>query len=316
MLFSCKDLFHGHQLDFVLESEGNLSVRAETFAEHQIFEFVPSSVLANSLPMMFLRHFVHWYNLEDDYLEFCACRAPWNHSSQNWRLLRTQSSWQLVKGNAVLVDMNSPTGTILADILSPLEIREWMQMVFHGSVGIELPRLELQFDLKSGDMMIISRQFRGMAVDEDQSIGTLVGLRDKLVLRQHGDQTRRKVIIPNGKTGFDKGDRHTTVTVDKNSAAKTYVYEVDTLLGRLTDDGSLQSKLLVSYLHALTSFVLPDPLTHQTGTEQALTILKSSAVRSFKRLTKEDHELLKDIALPTPKMEYYQSRQQVMQSVW
>jgi hypothetical protein len=58
------------------------------------------------------------------------------------------------------------------------------------------------------------------------------------------------------------------------------------LIGRLMDNGSLHSKLFLAYLHALTSFCLPDPLLQRTGTELALSILRSAAVRSFDRLTR------------------------------
>ncbi|KAI1770978.1 hypothetical protein F4818DRAFT_454894 [Hypoxylon cercidicola] len=163
MRFSCKDLFHGHRLDFVLEEEV-LSVRAE--AEDHVFEFVPRSVLANSLPMMFLNDFVHWYNLDEDCLDFSPRENPWNHDDQNWKLLRlgtSDSSWQLVKGDKFIISMNSPTAKV-------------------------------------------------------------------------------------------------------------------------------------------------------TGTEQALTVLKSAAVKSFKCLTEHDHDLLKEIALLTPRRGYYPSHRRVMQT--
>jgi hypothetical protein len=62
-------------------------------------------------------------------------------------------------------------------------------------------------------------------------------------------------------------------------------FRINTALGRLVDNGSLQSKLFLCHLHAATSHCLPDPLTGRTGTEEALRILKSAAVASFIRLT-------------------------------
>lgn len=58
----------------------------------------------------------------------------------------------------------------------------------------------------------------------------------------------------------------------------------------------LQSKLHLCYLHALTSFCLPDPFTHRTGTEQALSILRSAGVRSFNRLEQDNVDTLHRIA--------------------
>jgi hypothetical protein len=51
---------------------------------------------------------------------------------------------------------------------------------------------------------------------------------------------------------------------------KVYAYNLDEVLGCITDSGDLESKLLMSYLHALTSSCLPDPVTKVTGTEAAL----------------------------------------------
>lgn len=312
--FSCKNLFHKHSLNFGLDKEENLSVRATN--ENRTFELIPRSVLKNSFPTMFVDNFVHWYNLEDDWIEFCTQEFPWDHSERNWMLRHgLDSGWQLVKGDALLINMKSPTAKAVANILSPLETLEWTHITLHGlSLDVELPRLQLGFHLKQGETMITSHQFRRMSIDEDQLTGTLIGLRDKLVLKDVSNQAR-KIIIPNGAIRFIRAGQHVQVTVDKGSATRVHAYDIDVLLGRLVDDGSLQSKLLISYLHALTSFPLPDPLTRMNGTEQALTILKSAAVQSFKWLTKEDHDLLIGIALLTPKRKYYPDNEQVMQTV-
>lgn len=313
-LFMSKDLFHGHQLDFGLNEAKNLVIQART--KNHTFELIPRNLLSSSFPTMLTDNFIHWFDLDEGYLEFCEIGNPWCHSTQNWRLLRSGANWRLVKNDTVLVNMHSPTARAIADILFPLEVPQWMQIILHDfHVDIELPRLELQFFLKQWETSLYSRQYRGMIVDKDQKIGTLVGLRDRLVLKGDAVRTRRKVIIPSGRIAFDRADQHLEVTVDKDSASKVHVYEVDTLLGRLIDDGSLQSKLLLSYLHSLTSFVLPDLLTHRTGTEQALTILSSAAVRSFQSIAKEDHDRLNEIALLTPRREYYPKHERYAQAV-
>ena len=53
-------------------------------------------------------------------------------------------------------------------------------------------------------------------------------------------------------------------------------------------------------LHAITSHCLPDQLTGLTGTEQALAILDSAAVKSFDQLSEANMELLASIADLTP----------------
>lgn len=81
------------------------------------------------------------------------------------------------------------------------------------------------------------------------------------------------------------------------------------------DNGSLQSKLVVCHLHALTSHCLPDELTGRTGTEQALTILRSASLRSFEYLREADVMKLKAIAKLTPGRQFYPKNLQAMETV-
>jgi hypothetical protein len=94
-----------------------------------------------------------------------------------------------------------------------------------------------------------------------------------------------------------------------------YAYNLDEVLGRITDSGDLESKLLMSYLHALTSSCLPDPVTKMTSTEAALQILQSAAVRSFSLLTRRNVELLEQIAALSTRRVFYPQHEKVMQQV-
>jgi hypothetical protein len=175
---------------------------------------------------------------------------------------------------------------MLSGILSPLDDPLRIHIIFHhssSSLEVELPRLQLGFHLKSGASSIQSNQFRGISIDTDQSLDTLVGLRNKFILKyENGDN--RLVVLPEGYVSYEKNSDHVRVIINKDSTAKAHAYYVDDQIGRLVDNGSLQSKLFLCYLHALTSFCLPDPLIQRTGIEQALSILNSAAVRSFDRL--------------------------------
>jgi len=140
-----------------------------------------------------------------------------------------------------------------------------------------------------------------MVVDENQSINTLVGLTSKLVLK-HSDnvQVQRMLLVPApinytaSSITYAKTPsvHHISVSIHKDGPSGVYAYSVDTILGHVLDSGNLQSKLFLCLLHALTLHCLPDPLNGCTGTETALTILQSAAVRSFESLTKENVDLL------------------------
>jgi hypothetical protein len=111
-----------------------------------------------------------------------------------------------------------------------------------------------------------------MCVDPDQAFPALVGLSSKLILK--GSYEDRLVLIPEGTVSYSKADHHVAVSVDKNTVTKVHAYQLDTTLGRLVYDGNIQGRLYLGYLHVLTSFCLPDPLTGHTGTESAISIFR------------------------------------------
>jgi hypothetical protein len=153
-----------------------------------------------------------------------------------------------------------------------------------------------------------------MVVDPDQEIGTLFGLKNKLVLRPVAGEGDRRVLIPEGEVTYQKTSPP-LVTVDSGTVRRLCEYRLDTTLRRLLDDGSLQSKLYLCLLHAVTSHCLVDPFTGYTGTEAALKILWSTAVRSFQFLRAENTALLIIIGGLSPSRAYHSDREVRMQSV-
>jgi hypothetical protein len=243
-------------------------------------EFVFSRVLRGEFLVAFVDEFVHWYDIIDDCLEFRFIEDPWTSSPDNWRLTRARadSTWHLIRDGISLVRVGSGTAEVLSGMLSPLDDPLRIYIIFYHSslsLEVELPRLQLGFYFKSGQSSIQSKQFRGMSIDTDQSLGTLVGLRNKLMLK-HENGNNRLVVLLEGHVSYEKNSDYVRVIIDKDANAKAHAYYVDDQIGRLVDNGSLQSKLFLCYLHALISFCLPDPLIHRTGIEQALSILNST----------------------------------------
>jgi Protein of unknown function (DUF3638)/Protein of unknown function (DUF3645) len=325
MQFSGKKEYAGYTLHFGINPiPGTLSslkydLLVQAVKDDRKCELVPSRVLRGEFPVAFVDEFVHWYDIIDDCLEFRPIEDPWTSSPDNWRLTRARadSTWHLIRDGISLVRVGSGTAEVLSGMLSPLDDPLRIHIIFHhssSSLEVELPRLQLGFYLKSGQSSIQSKQFRGMSIDTDQSLGTLVGLRNKLMLK-HENGNNRLVVLPEGHVSYEKNSDHVRVIIDKDANAKAHAYYVDDQIGRLVDNGSLQSKLFLCYLHALTSFCLPDPLIQRTGTEQALSILNSAAVRSFDRLAQENVKVLDQIAHLTPGRSYYPANERVMQTV-
>lgn len=316
MHFSAQRLYHDHLLDFGHDGT-HMLLRATK--DSGKFELIPRILFQERLPQQFLHNYFHWYNLTTGEVEFRNKSIPWSSSASNWRLQNdgaTPGKWTLKKHGMRLVGPASNTGQALAAVLAPLQQSRWLSIVLAAdgqTVEIDLPRLQLNFNLKKGTSSIVSRKQRGFEVDRIQSIGTLVGLKTKLVLRNVLTDDR-KVIIPAGRVGFARDRKHVAVLIAPESGSP-HVYAVDGTLQRLTDNGSLQSKLFLCYLHGVTSFCLPDPLTFRTGTEQALSILKSAAVRSFAVLPSQAIELLSEIDSLNPRREFYPRHLKDMQTV-
>jgi hypothetical protein len=139
-----------------------------------------------------------------------------------------------------------------------------------------------------------------MYIDDSGDIGTLLGLESKLVLK---GTEGRLVIIPEPdlsvadlpKIHVRKG-WHVHVKIDPEHVAGKQVYHIDQEIGHLKAYGDLKHQLFLAYLHALTSTCVADPLTNCTGTERAISILKSGALQSFTKLTAEDIQLYKLVA--------------------
>lgn len=296
--------------------------RAATFmavdrAEH-VFSLLPSRVFDGCLPRAFVADHVHWLDHGSGMVRLAPRSRPWSWTDSDWRLVSDGAAWRLIKPDRAVVALRSPSAQTIAHILSPLEDGPRIHTSVHlatGRVEVALPRLRLDFDLvrpDGCDAVLRSRQYPQMIVDDDQDIGTLHGLTTKLVLRD--DHGSRRVLVPDGPTRHQRHHAHVQVSVARGMA-RVHAYAVDSALGRLVGSGTLQSMLVLCRLHALTSACLPDPLTGLTGTEQALALLSSAALRSFDQLDAPAAEVLRSMAALTPRRAFYPDHLREMQSV-
>lgn len=304
-----------YNLNFGMEGSDMLILAARGGTK---FDLVPSRVFKGQLPTMFVEDYFHWYDHNTEEVEFRPRDDPWASISELWRLKRHGASWRLKNGDRYLIDPSSNTGSTISKILSPLELQSHIHILFESSrvVLIELPRRRLGFRYAPGESRIYSYQYKGMVIDTDQRMGTLSGLATVLILKYEQGVEHRLALIPEGDVTYSTTTMgHVSVSIKLNTAWTTHAYQVDETLGRMIDNGSLQSKLFLCYLHALTSHCLPDALTGHTGTEAALSILRSGATSSFDVLTANNIDLLESIAHLTPGRNFYPSHLQVMQEV-
>jgi hypothetical protein len=126
----------------------------------------------------------------------------------------------------------------------------------------------------------------------------------------------KAVLIPQGGLSPRIASNHIEILAypSLKNYIRYYIFEAKPTLGLLLNSGMLSSKLLICYLHTLASHCLPDPPTRRTGTETALRLLGSVALRSFQYLDLKSADYLQTIADLSLQRTYYPDHLQVMET--
>ncbi|RGP77963.1 hypothetical protein FLONG3_3920 [Fusarium longipes] len=320
MRFTASRDFHGYTVHFGMQEQDLL---VQLIKSGSCLDLIPSRLLRGIVPHLLSDNYAHWFRRETETIQFCELLnslAVDDH--QDWSFTREDIDWKLKgQGHSYLVAVSSHFAEQIAMILDPLEESLGLHLVYNTkdqATEIRIPNLRMDFFVKSGQSSIVSRQFRDMHIDSDQSIRTLVGLKSKLVLASRQDSTNRTVLIPEGKVRHELQslngiDKHTVVTVIHGSARRVQAYKLDDILGRLVGGTRTESKLYLAYLHGLTSFCLPDPFIGRTGTEEALDILGSAIIRATGVLNYTSYNILALISSLAPTRSFYPKNEKVMQ---
>ncbi|KAH7400360.1 hypothetical protein BKA64DRAFT_574675 [Cadophora sp. MPI-SDFR-AT-0126] len=307
MVFETRNQLFGQQIHFAM-ADSELIIR--TRIKDEVYELLPEQFLETDFPKILVQDYVHWLHTTTGSVEWRRLTRMWGSAQSDW-LMQAESSkeYRLLSNGKSLIDVRSATLREISRLLSPLEDSMHIHVIYDIStngINIHLPRFKLDFLLRPNDTVLESKQYRGMVVDKVQCMGTLSGLVNKLVLRSISSESRI-VLVPQGKVSFETQGHHVRVMIDTGDAPHVHyhAYTVDDQLGRLVDNGNLQSRLFRIYLHATTSHCLIDQLTGRTGTEEALNSLASAATRSFVKLEHAEIELLELIAGLTPSRQFY-----------
>ncbi|QLI64486.1 uncharacterized protein G6M90_00g018160 [Metarhizium brunneum] len=257
------------------------------------YDLVPGRLFHKALPNEFFEKHVHWLFRKgrNMVIEFRPKHLPWKHEGTNWVLHKVGDYWQLAEpSGGLLVDTAREASKQVTDAFASLAEPEDIHIVYFPRtkhLEVHLPRLQLEFYIEEKSSRILSRQYQGMWVDSCQDIDTLIGLHQKLVLRD--ERSHRLLLIPEGELNLatpEMNDTHVFVTIDVPSCGKVYAYELDTYLGKLCGR-DFESILRLALLHGYTSGCVPDPFTGYTGTERALQIVRSAEINSPRAVSPE-----------------------------
>ncbi|KAI9709022.1 MAG: hypothetical protein M1828_002556 [Chrysothrix sp. TS-e1954] len=318
MAFQSRQKHFGFDLHFALTGKNAFILRAVD--ESGTYELVSSDVFGDMFPTAFVRDYAHWLDLEKSFIQWRPLKSAWERSSTEWWLdIRSFDNVSLSNDTLKLVNPTSATARFIFQYSDAIEAREYVHITMDessGALGIQLPRLVLDFRIESNSEQLMSRQFCGMFLDKDYRLETLTGLQSRILLRRN-DEHSRLVIIPRGSVKVTDGEGHVSVKIYTGNTmhVRYYAYELDDILQRLVDDCSLSSKLYRCYLHAVTSYCLPDSFTGKTGTEEALDIITSPSMKSFQNFGSDEIALLQLIESCSPCRRYYPGHLRVMQEV-
>lgn len=190
-------------------------------------------------------------------------------------------------------------GKIFAGFEDPLQLTVFQA---RKRLRVELKKFQLEFYVKENGLLA-SYQL-GSEIDPNQDAGTFYGLKSMIVLRKGQNRSRRSIIVPRGKLQFSRNPVHVNVRVLSDFGIYMH-YAIDQYLGRLTCHAEAVPLYMKAQLHAYTSFILPDPLTKRTGTEEALSCLHSGLYQPYAPLSRFSYEALQTIRSLSPWREYY-----------
>ncbi|QRV77955.1 hypothetical protein RhiJN_05970 [Ceratobasidium sp. AG-Ba] len=329
MTFTTRTQIEGNTVSFRLDMKTrNLVIQSQRAGA--IYELVPHSKIENDFPFFFSTDYHHWMNTSTGIMEFRPLCKPWSSSNEDWQLRFSEcggSTMEKISSQRriLLFNIHSLAFKDVAYQISPIESSRYIHVTHLPSnvqnIVAELPRMKLGFFVNES-LQLESQNFPGEVFDITQSSGTMFGLCNQLVLcvkdpiRKELPQSK-SVLIPYGNINFSSGAEHVKVSIDSGSERHItfYRYKVDTELGFLNNvNVSLTGRLFKLYLHALTSYCRPDPLTGRTGTEEALHELTGSATMSFEQIDLEQARLLKLIGALTPHRTYYPPHLKVMET--
>ena len=243
------------------------------------------------LPKSLIWGHVHWLHLSKRIIEVRPARQPWKQSPTNWLIDLRQS--RITKGSECLMDIHKAAWDVVSCCFRCLDNPENLIITMptvdptqspspSPRLSVTLPRYGLSFFVNAANDLE-SHDFKNMIYDEDQSIGTLFGLVNRLVLRSKaqilGNVIPKLILIPRGSS-LSRDGYEVRVELPPSGPVDYYTYQVDPELGCLKGIVDLESRLYLARLHALTgSGCRADPLTGRTGVEEAISLIWLTGIR-------------------------------------
>ena len=316
MTYQSASLFEGHQIHFGFRN-GVLFMRVPS-PDRRTLELVEPGVFlpknpdhAPDLPLPLINDCAHWLDLASHIIEIRPSASMWWTKQSNWILDLRKS--QAYRRRSLLVDPRTQILGNIAAIIEPFENRKRMTVFqpARSNISLHLPGLELSFQVNAHGLLE-SQQLRAV-IDNDQDAGTLYGIESKLVLRDSVVQEDRSIIVAMGPATIEKNEHHVRIRINHNGFYARFF--INRVLGRLECASEPRLIYFKAYCHAVTAFILPDPLTGRSGTDEAIHCLQSGNSQPWAPVDKVAYDVLPQIASLSPQRFYYPQDLKKLQKV-
>ena len=174
------------------------------------------------------------------------------------------------KYNQTLVDVKSTTFQELATVFKRItptgNIHVFVSKLDDETYThpvVQLPKLRnIRFEVEDGNRLA-SIEYKGMRVSENQNFGSLIGLKNGLLL--HGSEHEDSIFLcPHGQVQVNESGTIEINTVNLRSPA-FFKYTLRTDIQDMRAGKERIAWEYLSLLHASTSGLLPDPFTKCLG---------------------------------------------------
>lgn len=321
MSYMLASLYKQHEIHFGFRDGAPI---LRTRCGGRTLEYIPAIVFlgntrsnAPDLPFPLINGHVHWLDLFNRSVEIRPLGSMWQHRLDDWTInLYTNQAWRNkgLRNQSLLVDTRSQIFLRVATLIEPFENRE--KMVIYQpqqrNLSLHLPALELRFEVDQHGSLY-SHQLRA-TIDSNQDAGTFYGIASSLILSDILVPEDRSIIVAMGIINIGQHGGHTSIRIEHTGYYARFF--INRVLGRLDCPPEPRLIYFKAYCHALTTFVLPDPLTGRTGTDEAIHCLQAGNAQPWAPLDRqEDYLSLISIAELTPQRVYYPEKLKLLQRV-
>lgn len=263
---------------WIFESKEYAYVVEESKHQKSKKVLVPPDLLADcQLPSQLISNFSHWIDFEAKKMYFRP--KDFRQQTIHWTACLTDDLIQarIIQYNTTyqLLPATIPAFSPLISIFQKLDSEENIHFLKSENLSIFFARYNLTLSISKGKGFIESKDFPGYHLSSNQSIPTLPMLHAYLVFipSTYKFTTQPIVVIPNGNVQYDNSSFIEIMPNENTASFPYYQYQLDLDLECLIAP-SVKSRLYLAYLYALSSVLLPDPMTAQTGFETALGLLR------------------------------------------